>query len=98
MTKAERTRLWENRVAEFRASGMSVSAWCAKQQISECQLHYWLKKWRAPLEPIWVPVKINEHGADSVLAIRIGSATVEVRPGFNEELLKRVVNTLVALC
>lgn len=29
MTKAERQKEWEVRVAAFRASGQSISAWCA---------------------------------------------------------------------
>lgn len=33
MTKAERQREWESRVAEFRASGQSTKEWCAAHDL-----------------------------------------------------------------
>jgi len=38
MTKAELRDMRESRVTEFRQSGMSVRAWCLKQQVSLCQI------------------------------------------------------------
>jgi len=98
MTKAELRDMWESRVAEFRQSGMSVRAWCLKQQVSLCQMHYWLRKSRVSSgQANWVPVQLKEPSIDSGINVRVGNATIEVRPGFDEELLRQVVKAL-ALC
>lgn len=47
MTRAELQELrnqWAARIAEFQASGQSVCAWYAVQQLKPHQLRYWLKK------------------------------------------------------
>ncbi|WP_236713198.1 IS66 family insertion sequence element accessory protein TnpA [Neomoorella thermoacetica] len=38
MTKAELQKLWEARIAEYRASGQSVKEWCASHNVSPLQL------------------------------------------------------------
>lgn len=46
MSRAERHREWEARVAEFRASGMGARKWCMEHGVKVKQLYYWLKKFR----------------------------------------------------
>ncbi len=41
--KAELRKVWEARVAEFRASGLSMSKWCEQHDLKLNQLRYWLK-------------------------------------------------------
>lgn len=96
MTKAERKSLWETRVAQYRASAQSASAWCAENKVSLCQLYYWLKKNGA--QPVWIPVEIKESSGESSLCVRVGRAAIEVKAGFDPELLLKVVQTLGALC
>lgn len=36
--------LWEQRIKERTKSGMSVSEWCRKNEISKNKYHYWNKK------------------------------------------------------
>lgn len=51
MTKAGLAELrneWAARVAAFRASGKSASAWCAEHDLKIHQLRYWLRKHSAP--------------------------------------------------
>ncbi|WP_420825483.1 IS66 family insertion sequence element accessory protein TnpA [Thermanaerosceptrum fracticalcis] len=43
MTKAERQKEWETRIAEYRASGQSVKEWCAAHNVKPQQLWYWLR-------------------------------------------------------
>ena len=106
MARTELRKEWEARVVDFRASGQSASAWCAAHNLKPHQLYYWLKK----LEPSkaaatppskWVPVEVSEETYATTrnsLYIRIGQATVEVKPGFDPALLSDVVQTLKALC
>ncbi|WP_066640098.1 IS66 family insertion sequence element accessory protein TnpA [Desulfolucanica intricata] len=109
MTKAEKAELrkeWEERVAAFKASGQSTTAWCAAHDLKPQQLRYWLRKLNpvdipTVITPQWLSVEIGNSvpsGQANGLCIRIGHAVVEVQPGFDPALLKDVVRTLVALC
>lgn len=51
MTKVEQEesrRLWEARVADFRASGLSGPQWCAAHGFKLRQLRYWQHKLKTP--------------------------------------------------
>lgn len=107
MTKAEQQKLWETRIAEYRASGLKAKEWCAAHNITTRQLWYWLRKFKNQNDPShtrptrWLPVELSEQSpadqGDSLL-IRIGQAGIEVKPGFDPELLSQVVRVLVTLC
>ncbi len=106
MTRAELQKLWEARIAEYRESGQSVKEWCASHEgISPRQLWYWLRKFKnqttAPPESSnrWLPIEISEQGSpEQSLLVKIGPASIEVRPGFDPALLTQVVQVLMALC
>lgn len=102
MTQAENRQMWQSRVAEFKASGQTATAWCIDQGIKVHQLRYWLHKFKSEYESAkkqtqWLSVEIGELKADKpqeALPIRVGKATIEVRPGFDPKLLSDVVKTL----
>ena len=98
MTKYDRENLWEHRMAAYKASGQSARRWCDENEVNVTQLYYWLKKENAPAEHVWLPVEIKEPGTDRTINVRVGEVTVEVKPGFDPDLLLRVVKTLGALC
>lgn len=106
MTRGKRKQLhetWRQRVADYRASGMTGSAWCAAHQVKEHRLWYWARKF--PQES----ASESQHGRFiSVLTheptdtkerppllIRVQGVEIEIRPGFDTELLRDVVRTLV---
>ena len=99
MTKKERQELWETRLAEYRASGQSVTAWCKEHNVNPQQLWYWRRKEKQQVVEenavSWLPVDLSEIKSQSSLLVRIGRATIEVNPGFDPELLLDVVNILV---
>ena len=96
MTKTERKSLWATWGTQYRASGQSASMWCEENKISLCQLYFWLKKNGA--QPVWITVEIQESSGESSLYVRVGRAAIEVKAGFDPELLLKVVQTLGALC
>lgn len=109
MTKQEReTRreLWYERVEEYRASGLSVAAWCREHEVKEHQMRYWLRRFSPSLEPdatatTWLPVKVRDKGDSGdpdVIVVRVGDVAVEVRSGFDRTLLVAVVETLAGRC
>ncbi|AOQ22925.1 hypothetical protein MTAT_24380 [Moorella thermoacetica] len=73
MTKAELQKLWENRIAEYRASGQSVKEWCASHDdVTPRQLWYWLRKFKNQKDtsPItrWLPVEVSEQASIDLIA------------------------------
>jgi len=106
MTKAERQKEWENRIAAYKASGWSTKEWCAAHDLKPHQLWYWLRKHRLTdsptiVSPRWLPMELSDPEPESqvnTLLVKVGHATVEVKPGFNSSLLSDVVRTLALLC
>jgi len=106
MTKTELRKEWEARVTTFKASGQSTTAWCAAHDLKPHQLRYWLRKYKTvdtsnEMPTQWMSVEIGDlepSDQENRLLVRVGQATVEVKPGFNPELLSNVIRTLATLC
>lgn len=98
MSKQELREIWSARVAEFKASGQSVPAWCEDHGLKPHQLRYWLRKEKESSKPTeWIP--LNPAGSsETAVTLRVGHIALEVRPGFDPNLLLSVVKTLTALC
>jgi|LSQX01.1.fsa_nt_gb hypothetical protein len=99
MTRLERQKLWETRIAEFKASGQSAATWARENNIKPNQLYYWLKKEKRIAEKentiTWLPIDFHKTGSSSSLPVRIGPAVIEVKPGFAPQHLLDIVNTLL---
>lgn len=110
MTRHERRLMWQERVDQCRASGMSVAAWCRENEVPEQQMYYWLRKFRSEEADAveddiqWVHLgRWDRQDAmrmteDSAVLIHIGRAMVEVRPGFDPVLFRGVVKVLLGSC
>lgn len=95
--------LWKKRLAEYKASGKSITAWCKEQGLTEGQYHYWRRKLGSEPtiidQPVkWVAVDLNvpaekERPSDPI-AVHIGQFTVEVKSGFDESLLRNIFKVL----
>ncbi len=101
MMKLERQKEWENRIAQYRASGQSVKKWCADNNVKPAQLWYWLRKFKTNNEAHnihssqWLPVDVRDYiPMDNALLVRVGEACIEVKPGFDPALLSQVVRSL----
>ena len=105
MTKLERQKEWENRIAQYRDSGQSVKKWCADNNVKPAQLWYWLRKFKTNDEVHlfhsnqWLPVEVHDYTPmDNALLVRVGEATIEVKPGFDPAMLSQVIRVLTTLC
>lgn len=102
MSNTELHQEWEQRLAEFRASGQTAAQWCAAREIKIHRFWYWSRKLRPHHQQQpngslgWIAVKMDESPVleEGTLTIRIGSASIEVNQGFNSALLKQVVQAL----
>lgn len=107
ISKSEYRKQWEERVAEYRSSELSVTEWCKEHNLKPHQLRAWLRKFKSAENSVglatskWVAVEISSPGTFSStngLLVRVGHAVVEVKPGFNPALLTEVVRTLSTVC
>jgi hypothetical protein len=107
MTRAERLQQrqeWENRIAAYRSSGQSARAWCAANGVKPHQLWYRLSqegkadKKADSARITWLRAAAGEPAHDGGLLVRVGGGVIEVRPGFDPDLLAMVVRVLSAVC
>jgi hypothetical protein len=106
--KEQRRQEWTARIADYKASGLTMSAWCDAHHVTKEQLKYWLRKLKVvPSEVViapthWVPltvadpIQFTNHA--SSLVVYIGPAHIEIRSGFDPRLLREVVQALEAPC
>lgn len=105
-SREQRRQLWAARIADFRASGLTMSAWCAANHCTIDQLKYWLYKAKnLPSSPSsasptrWVPLMVTDphpttDDAPPSLVVCIGKARIELQNGFDPGLLRDVVRVL----
>ncbi|WP_199613819.1 IS66 family insertion sequence element accessory protein TnpA [Paenibacillus alkalitolerans] len=100
-TQLERRKVWEARIAAFRGSGQKATHWCAVEQINRRQLYNWMRRLDnerpADHSASWLTVKVDERSS-TPLQIKVGSAVIEVKPGYDAVLLADVVRTLQTVC
>jgi hypothetical protein len=100
MTAEERQNLWAARIAEFEASGQSVTAWFKANNVSIQQLRYGLRKKKRAAETTnlentsWLPLDLSDY--QSSLVVRVDLVYIEVKPGFDPKLLLDVVKVMSA--
>lgn len=106
MKRKELRETWHSRIQDYCSSGESAATWCQRNEIPPRQLWYWIRKFKnadvpkqaSPKLP-WASVHIDESSSDEApLIVKVGFASIEVRPGFDASLLTDVVRTLRALC
>ncbi|MCL6595843.1 MAG: helix-turn-helix domain-containing protein [Firmicutes bacterium] len=110
MTKERRHEveaLWRDRVADLRASGMTVARLAEAHQLPAERAYYWLRRFRqeeegsSPLRGRLIPVTVEEEPkaerSAPVLTVRVGVFSVDVRAGCDRDMLRRVAKTLMSL-
>lgn len=109
MNRENRRLEWSARTADYKASGLTMSAWCTANHCSKEQLKYWLRKMKDVTSPAlpnpskrFVPVILNDPETPPVstssLIVRVGQASIEIREGFNSPLLREVIKALEMPC
>lgn len=103
--KEQRRQLWQERISAYRASGLTLKAWCAANGCTIDQMKYWLYKSKesnsstttistdSAQKPRFVPLAVSTD-VEASLLLRVGPAQIELRPGFDPRLLRDVVKAL----
>jgi hypothetical protein len=98
---------WQQHVEAFRASGLTRAAYSKREHIRIYQLDYWRRKLSRLGEPAavlpvnqWVSMKINDEPArkDSHIDLWIGRVRVEIRKGFDSQLLTELIRMVDSQC
>jgi hypothetical protein len=97
--------IWTERIRAYQASGQTMKAWSEAHNVTLHQFKYWLykaqKQERAAVTPTFRPVTVirsAQTGHTDSLQIQVGAARIDVRPGFEPDLLREVVAALTPLC
>lgn len=94
--------LWEQRLAEYNASGKTIKAWCQEQAIKESQYYYWRRKLRGNQvgnnqAVKWLSLDLD-NAKQSItpgsIAVHVGQVTVEIKKGFDQQLFREIIHVL----
>lgn len=106
--KEERHHEWLSRIAGQKASGLTMTKWCAENGVSLENFKYWNRKLKnvsdtSPPSPAprWVPLTVDgpsQAASVASLVVRIGQASIELQADFDALLLRKIVNALEAPC
>ena len=70
----EREQLWQERVAQLQASGLSQRAYAMEHGLSEHQVSYWVRRITKPeAAPVLLPVRVAPSVVAAVAAISLRS-------------------------
>lgn len=104
MKSGELRRLWERRLAEYKTSGKTITAWCRDNAVTESQYHYWRRKIESQKDQQmvkWIAIDPDATPQEEIfpepIAIHIRQVTIEVKKGFDRELLQDVIKVLKTL-
>ncbi len=105
VTREEQRKQREECLAAYKASGQSVKVWCEANGVSCSWMWRKLREEKTleannyPGQTAWLRATVTDADTGGIgLVVRIGRATVEVRPGFDLESFERVVRLLSAIC
>ncbi len=98
--KRANLRVWSQRVAECRGSGIPVSRWCQEHGINVKTYYNWQKKvFEAMVEeqqsgPRFARVSAQQLENNVAATVRIGPASVDVYTGADAETVAAIVKAL----
>lgn len=96
---------WGLRFKEYKKSGLSINAWCAKNGFKASTFHYWIKRFKAP-EEIVPAIKTqfaevvleccdsNNKVESKKLFLSYGSFTIDIVDNFNPNTLTELLKVL----
>jgi len=98
---------WRKHVQAFESSGLTRNGYCQRNGVNVYQLDYWRRRFKKSKPPgpspadTWIPVRVRDDQASekgSGVCLRISRLAIEVKPGFDRELLTDVLRTIGPIC
>ncbi len=89
---------WRRWIQQWRESGLSVRAFCARHNLTEPSFYAWrrqIQQWdAAAFMPVTVAVEEASASADRFEVVLVGGRTLRVPPGFDAVALRRLLAVL----
>ena len=83
-------------VAEWRASGRSMPAWCASRGLDGRSLRHWARRLEGGAELRFIEMVAPARPAPPPIRLRVEGVTIVVGDAFSEETLTRVLRAVRA--
>ena len=96
-SRQQRRRQWEKRIARWRASGLSMAAYCRAHEVNYAQLVWWRRcLQRDVVSPplTLIPVVASAPSRCPIVIRLAGGIGIEVGGGFDAALLSAVMRAL----
>ena len=96
----QKERQWQRRIEQWRASGLSVRAFCARHGLATASFYNWRRvlQRRAADEPAFVPVRVVADAppaqASALEVVLTDGRAVRIAPGFDAATLRRLLAVL----
>ncbi len=103
----ERAAYWKQQVEAFEKSEMSRFSFCEQNQLKIYGLDYWRRKFsklerkHADAKSEWIPLQVKDNAGQEKAAsicLRVGKLEIEIRRGFDRELLAEVLRVVGPTC
>ena len=101
MRDEQKERQWRRRIDQWRASGLSVRAFCARHGLATASFYNWrraLQRRAAAEPPAFVPVQVVADvvpaQASALELVLADGRAVRVAPGFDAATLRRLLAVL----
>lgn len=103
--RQKKRKFWQRHVENWKRSGLTQAEYCRRYNLSAKSFTYWKVRLKGSAESIsFVPVKVvdvtkkegawNEAGSSSGVVLYRDGYRIEVREGFNPDVLGQVLRTL----
>lgn len=86
---------WTDKIADWRASGQSIAAWCRQHDQGYHRFLYWRKRLEPQQQTTGGFVELTFRA--SSLALECNGMTLHLERGFDPELLRDVLTVLRAV-
>src|SRR6516162_8737775 len=96
----QKERQWRQWITEWRASGLSVRAFCARRGLATPSFYHWRRvlERRAAEKATFVPVQVQAEAVpaqpSALEVVLAGGWTVRVAPGFDTATLRQLLAVL----
>ena len=98
--QSEKLELWKRRRQEFRKSGLTRRAYCARHHLKISTLDYWFSRIRS-MQSVQGLVEVKPQGTPAMksgLEVVVAERyRIEIRDGFDRQLLGELIKTLEGL-
>lgn len=85
---------WATLVKDFRASGLSLGAWCRNNGISKSSIYPYLNKNQQEVnmsKQEWGKVTIANPIEEQPIVLKVRNITLDIKSGFNKETLSDIL-------